>query len=104
MATLDTPCKKSLLLRKKKGGFEEAKPEQAKEKLRWHWQGALDEAIESLRFEGEGDYGNDISLSYSLKIDTPESFIFFTTNVSTLISVEGDKAISRSLNYKISFS
>ena len=40
---------------------------------------------------------------YSLKIGTPKSFIvlfFFTTKVSTLISVEGDEALSRSLNDK----
>ena len=43
-------------------------------------------------------------LAYSLKIDTLEGFIviFFTTNVSTLISVEGGKVLSRSLNDKIS--
>ena len=89
-------------MRRKKGGFEEAKPEQANEKL--CWQDALDEAIESFRFEDEEDYGNHSFLTYSLKVDNPESFIllFFTTKVSTLISVEGDKALSRSLNYKIS--
>ena len=83
-------------MRTKKGGFEEAKPEQAKEKLRW--QDALDEAIESFRFQDKDDYRGHIFLSYSLKVDTPESFIvlFFTTKVSTLISVEGDKALSRS--------
>ena len=43
-------------------------------------------------------------LAYSLKIDTLEGFIviFFTTKVSTLISVEGGKVLSRSLNDKIS--
>ena len=43
-------------------------------------------------------------LTYSLKIDTLEGFIviFFTTKVSTLISVEGGKVLSRSLNDKIS--
>ena len=55
MATLDAPSKKSLLLsswvRAEKRGFEEAKPEQAKEKL--CWQNALDEAIESFGFKDE---------------------------------------------------
>ena len=55
MATLDAPSKKSLLLsswvRGEKRGFEEAKPEQAKEKL--CWQNALDEAIESFGFKDE---------------------------------------------------
>ena len=42
---------------------------------------------------------NDI-LAHSPKIDTQESFtvLFFSTKVSTLISVEGGKALSRSLN------
>ena len=42
-------------------------------------------------------------LAYSLKIDTPEIFIVLssTTEVNTLISVEGVKAHSRSLNDKI---
>jgi len=97
MATLDAPSKRGLLLsswvRRKKGGFQEAKPQQAKEKLCWHWQGTLNEAIESFRFEDEDDYGNDILLS---------TVLFFTTKVSTLISVEGGKALSRSLNHKIS--
>ena len=41
-------------------------------------------------------------LAYSLKIDIPESFIvlLFITEVSTLISFEGDEALSRSLNDK----
>ena len=55
MATLDAPSKKSFLLsswvRGGKRGFEEAKPEQAKEKL--CWQNALDEAIESFGFKDE---------------------------------------------------
>ena len=38
------------------------------------------------------------------KIDTPESFtvLFFTTKVSTLISIKGGQAPSRLLNDKIS--
>ena len=42
-------------------------------------------------------------LAYSLKLDTPESTIvlFFTTKVSSVISVEGGKALSRLLNDKI---
>ena len=44
-------------------------------------------------------------LAYSLNIDTPESFdvLFFTTKASSLISVEGDKALTRSLNDKIPY-
>ena len=40
---------------------------------------------------------------YSLKKDTAESVVvlFFITKVSTLISVEGGEALSRSLNDKI---
>ena len=59
-----------------------------------------DKTIESFRFE----YDDDICfLAYPLKIDTPESFIvlFFTTKVSTIISVEGGEALSRSLNDRI---
>ena len=59
MATLDAPYKKSLLLsswvRRKKGGFKEAKPKRAKEKL--CWQDAFDEAIESFGFKDEDAYG-----------------------------------------------
>ena len=77
MATLDAASKKSLPLsswvRRKKGGFEEARPEQAKEKL--CWQDALGEAIESSGFKDEEDYGDHIFLSYFLKGNTPESFI-----------------------------
>ena len=42
-------------------------------------------------------------LAYPLKLDTPESTIvlFFTTKVSSVISVEGGKALSRLLNDKI---
>ena len=59
MATLEAPRKKRLPLsswvRRKKGGFEEAKPEQANEKL--CWQDAFDEAIESFGFKDEDAYG-----------------------------------------------
>ena len=43
-------------------------------------------------------------LAYSPKIDILESFIlpFFTTKVSTVISVEGGEVLSRLLNDKIS--
>ena len=43
------------------------------------------------------------SLACSLKKDTPESLLVpsFTTKISTLISVEGGEALSRSLNNKI---
>ena len=63
--------------------------------------------IRELWIRGRGQLGGRhlilSFLAYSLKIDTPESFtlVFFTTKVSTLISVEGDEALSRSLNDKI---
>ena len=64
--------------------------------------------IESFGFKNEGVYDDKNLIfsffAYSLKIDTPESFIvlFFTAKVSSLISVEGGEALSRSLNDKIS--
>ena len=63
--------------------------------------------IRELWIRGRGQLGERhlilSFLAYSLKIDTPESFtvVFFTTKVSTLISVEGDEALSRSVNDKI---
>ena len=60
--------------------------------------------IDSFRFGDENDYKGRHLFKFSrlfTKIDTPESFIllfFFTTKVSSLISFEGGKALSRSLN------
>ena len=58
-------------MEREKGGFEEAKPEQAKEKL--CWQDALDEAIESFGFKDEDDYGNDIFLSWGPFLESPDN-------------------------------
>ena len=59
----------------------------------------MSQRLESFRFEDEDDIQFFNFLAYSLKVDTLESFIlfFFTTKVSTLISVEGSEARFRSL-------
>ena len=54
--------------------------------------------LKSFKFEYEDDYDLILSfLAYSLQIDTPGKFhciFFFTTKVSTLVSVEGGKTLS----------
>ena len=99
--------------------FEYDKIEQAKDRLRrpgvWqcvarlrelaHWLDSVDNRELWIR-ERERLRGRNLILTflaYCLKIDTPESVIvfFFTAKVSSLISVDGGKALSRSLNDKI---